>query len=89
MIKLVARPEPSKFWTYASPVLALAVTVVIGVLLFMALGKDPVKGLSVFFLGADQISQCLERVDGQGHAAFDHCVGPGRVLSIKCVEHWR
>ena len=49
MIKLVARPEPSKFWTYASPVLALAVTVVIGVLLFMALGKDPVKGLSVFF----------------------------------------
>ena len=49
MIKLVARPEPSKFWTYASPVLALVVTVVIGVLLFMALGKDPVKGLSVFF----------------------------------------
>ncbi len=49
MIKLVARPEPSKFWTYSSPVLALLVTVVIGVLLFMALGKDPVKGLSVFF----------------------------------------
>jgi simple sugar transport system permease protein len=49
MIKLIARPEPSKFWTYASPVLALVVTVVIGVLLFMALGKDPVKGLGVFF----------------------------------------
>lgn len=49
MIKFVARPEPSKFWTYASPVLALALTVVIGVLLFMVLGKDPVKGLSVFF----------------------------------------
>ena len=49
MIKLIARPEPSKVWTYASPVLALVVTVVIGVLLFMALGKDPVKGLGVFF----------------------------------------
>ena len=49
MIKLVARPEPSKFWAYASPVLALLITVVIGVLLFMALGKDPVKGLAVFF----------------------------------------
>ncbi len=49
MIRLAARPEPSKFWTYASPVLALGITVVIGVLLFMALGKDPVKGLAVFF----------------------------------------
>ena len=49
MIKLEARPRPSEFWTYASPVLALLVTVVIGVLLFMALGKDPVKGLQVFF----------------------------------------
>ena len=49
MIKLEARPKPSEFWTYASPVLALLVTVVIGVLLFVALGKDPVKGLQVFF----------------------------------------
>jgi len=49
MIKLIARPEPSKFWTYASPVMALFITVVIGVLLFMALGKDPIKGLGVFF----------------------------------------
>ena len=49
MIKLEMRPQPSTFWTYASPVLALLVTVAIGVLLFMALGKDPVKGLQVFF----------------------------------------
>ena len=49
MIKLEARSQPSRIWTYASPVLALALTVVIGVLLFMALGKDPVKGLAVFF----------------------------------------
>jgi simple sugar transport system permease protein len=49
MIKLEARPEPSKFWTYSSPLLALLITVLIGVLLFTALGKDPVKGLGVFF----------------------------------------
>ena len=49
MIKLEMRPQPSAFWVYASPVLALLVTVAIGVLLFIALGKDPVKGLQVFF----------------------------------------
>jgi ABC-type uncharacterized transport system permease subunit len=36
--------------SYASPVLALAITVVVGVILFWALGKDPVKGLQAFFV---------------------------------------
>ncbi|MDB5895756.1 MAG: sugar transporter permease, partial [Rhodoferax sp.] len=49
MFKLEARPQPSKFWSYGSPILALAITVMIGVLLFVALGKDPVRGLQVFF----------------------------------------
>ena len=49
MLKLEIRPQPSSFWRYASPVLALLITVAIGVGLFMALGKDPVKGLQVFF----------------------------------------
>jgi ABC-type uncharacterized transport system permease subunit len=49
MLKLEARPQPSGFWGYASPILALLVTVVIGVILFIALGKDPVRGLQVFF----------------------------------------
>jgi ABC-type uncharacterized transport system permease subunit len=49
MLKLEPRPQPSDFWSLASPLLALAITVVIGVLLFVALGKDPVKGLQVFF----------------------------------------
>jgi len=49
MLKLELRPEPSRLWSLASPVLALAITVVIGVLLFLALGKDPVRGLQVFF----------------------------------------
>lgn len=49
MLRLEARPEASKFWSYGSPLLALLVTVVIGVILFSALGKDPLRGLQVFF----------------------------------------
>ena len=49
MLKLEPRPQASGFWGFGSPILALLITVVIGVLLFIALGKDPVKGLLVFF----------------------------------------
>jgi len=49
MLRLEARPQPSALWSYASPVLALLVTVTMGVLLFTALGKDPVSALGVFF----------------------------------------
>ncbi len=50
MLKLEARPQPSKVMSFASPLLALAATVVIGVVLFLLLGKDPVRGLQVFFV---------------------------------------
>ena len=49
MLQLEARPQASRLWVYASPVLALAITVLIGVGLFVLLGKDPVRGLQVFF----------------------------------------
>lgn len=49
MLKLEARPQLSKFWSFASPILALLITVLIGMALFALLGKDPVKGLLVFF----------------------------------------
>jgi simple sugar transport system permease protein len=49
MLRLEVRPQPSKAWSLASPLLALAVTVAVGVLLFIVLGKDPVRGLQVFF----------------------------------------
>ena len=48
-LKLEARPQPSQAWSYGSPLLALLCTVVIGVILFALLGKDPVRGLQVFF----------------------------------------
>jgi len=49
MIKLQVRAQPSGFWTFASPLLALIITVLLGVLLFSLLGKDPVRGLQMFF----------------------------------------
>ena len=49
MLKLEARPQPSAAWSYGSPVLALMITVMLGTLMFMALGKDPLKGLEMFF----------------------------------------
>ena len=49
MFELRNRPEPSTFWSIASPALALLITVAIGMAIFIALGKDPVQGLQVFF----------------------------------------
>ncbi len=50
MLKLEARPEASRVMSIASPLLALAITVVLGTILFVALGKDPMRGLYVFFI---------------------------------------
>lgn len=50
MFKLEKRPSPSALMAWVSPVLAVLLTVVCGVMLFAALGKDPVAALSVFFV---------------------------------------
>ena len=49
MLRLEPRPAPSRAWTWGSPLLALLITVVIGVIMFAVLGKNPVRGLQVFF----------------------------------------
>ena len=49
MFRLEARAEPSRLWSYASPLLALLVTVLLGVAMFAALGKDPLAALQMFF----------------------------------------
>ncbi|KKW68129.1 sugar ABC transporter permease [Lampropedia cohaerens] len=46
---LEPRPQPSRVWTYASPLLALVATVVIGMLIFWLSGTSPLKGIQVFF----------------------------------------
>ncbi len=50
MLKLEARPEASRLMSIASPLLALAITVIIGTALFLLLGKDPLRGLYIFFI---------------------------------------
>jgi ABC-type uncharacterized transport system permease subunit len=50
MLKLEVRPQPSRWMSFASPLFALAITVVIGVALFALLGKDPLRGLQMFFV---------------------------------------
>ena len=50
MLRLEARPAPSKAMSLLSPLIALAVTVLAGVALFALLGKDPSRGLAMFFV---------------------------------------
>ena len=49
MLRVELRAQPSRIWSYAPPLLALALTVLIGMTLFLLLGKDPLRGLQVFF----------------------------------------
>jgi general nucleoside transport system permease protein len=50
MLKLEARPQPSRTMSLASPLIALVLTAIFAALLFAALGKDPVRGLAIFFV---------------------------------------
>jgi general nucleoside transport system permease protein len=63
MFRLEARPQPSKVMALASPLIALALTALLAAALFAALGKDPVRGLSVFFVdplnGLRQVTEVL------------------------------
>jgi simple sugar transport system permease protein len=50
MLKLEARAQPSQAMSLLSPLLALAVTVLVGTALFLLLGRDPLRGLQMFFV---------------------------------------
>ncbi len=50
MFKLEPRPAPSTLMTVLSPLIALALTVAVGTALFLALGKDPLVALRLFFV---------------------------------------
>ena len=49
MMTLEKRPQPSKFWLYATPLVAVVLTMLFGGLLFAALGKPPVEALGKIF----------------------------------------
>ncbi|MEX6503775.1 ABC transporter permease [Pseudomonas zhanjiangensis] len=48
--KLETRPEASQLMSYVSPLLAVLLTMLGGLLVFTSLGKDPLQGFQVFFL---------------------------------------
>ncbi len=50
MLRLEPRPAPSRWMSALSPLLALALTALLAAALFAALGKDPLRGLAVFFV---------------------------------------
>jgi simple sugar transport system permease protein len=50
VIRLEARPVPSRAMSVLSPAIALALTVAVGFVLFLALGKAPGRVLQVFLL---------------------------------------
>ncbi|NYT65522.1 ABC transporter permease [Alcaligenaceae bacterium] len=50
MFKLEPRAQPSGLMSWMSPLLAVALTMICGVVLFLAVGKDPLASLAVFFL---------------------------------------
>lgn len=50
MLRLEARPQPSRAMAWASPVIALSLTALLAAVLFVALGQDPLRGLEVFLV---------------------------------------
>ena len=50
MLMLEKRPQPSRGWTFATPILAVLLTMFFGGLLFAALGQDPLVTIRTIFL---------------------------------------
>ena len=49
MIRLEKRVQPSRVWVVAAPVLAVVLTMIVGGILFAALGKNPFETIRTIF----------------------------------------
>lgn len=49
MLRVERRPQPSQFWTWLTPPLAVAITMIAGGALFAALGENPVAAIRTIF----------------------------------------
>lgn len=49
MIRLEKRAQPSQFWTFATPFLAVLLTMIAGGIMFAALGSDPFEAIRIIF----------------------------------------
>ncbi len=50
MLSLEKRPQPSRAWTLATPLLAVALTMIFGGIMFAMLGKNPLEVIRTIFL---------------------------------------
>ena len=50
MLNLEKRPQPSRAWVFATPLLAVALTMFFGGILFAMLGKNPLETIRTIFL---------------------------------------
>ncbi|WP_081696312.1 ABC transporter permease [Thiomicrorhabdus sp. Kp2] len=50
LLRLEARSIPSKKMTYLSPLIAVLLTVISGMIIFSSMGKSPIEGTYVFFI---------------------------------------
>ena len=49
MFRLEKRPSPSAFWQWATPILAVILTMIAGGIMFAILGKNPVEAIRTIF----------------------------------------
>lgn len=49
MLRLEKRPNPSKFWLYATPIVAVILTMIAGGIMFALLGKNPFAVIRTIF----------------------------------------
>jgi simple sugar transport system permease protein len=50
LLRLEPRGAQSRLWTYASPILAMVLTIIASAIIFSVLGKDPLESLYVFLV---------------------------------------
>jgi ABC-type uncharacterized transport system permease subunit len=78
MLRLVQRTPPSRALMLAAPLLALALTVFLGALLFLALGHPPGQAIELFFVeplrGADAWSELAVKATPLALIALGLCV---------------
>ena len=49
MFRLEKRPTPSRFWLYATPPVAVLLTMIVGGILFALMGKNPFEVIRTIF----------------------------------------
>ena len=74
LVRLEQRPEASRAMVYVSPLIAVVLTVLTAMIMFAALGVDPVKAIETFFVEPvstlDGVAELF--VKGRPEAVFAH-----------------